>query len=66
MSFGFVPLTPFSIILYVFTTTIDGSSVVEVVTEDDAVVSFVPTGELAVIIAVLTIEPESDPDASIK
>ena len=36
------------------------------VTEDDAVVSFVPTGELAVIIAVLTIEPESDPDASIK
>ena len=35
-------------------------------TEDDAVVSFVPTGELAVIIAVFTIEPESDPDASIK
>ena len=66
MSFGLRPSIPFSIIVYVFSTTIDGSSSVCVVTEEEAVVSFVPIGELAVTIAVLTIAPESEPVASIK
>ena len=65
ISFGLNPVIPFSITVYVFSTAIDGASVVVIETDPDPKVSLSAIGELAVTLAVFIISPESAPSESI-
>ena len=66
ISFGLYPGTPFSITVYVFSTTIDGASVVVTEMDPEPNVSKPSSnGELALTFAVLIISPESAPSESI-